>query len=89
MVREKGDPVPLEEGRLGDWSAAWEGQVRARQVAGWGSLRDQARGLSRENKGPISTTWGFGKDSADQGACCPRRNIDAGVELENIVHIEV
>ena len=61
MVRDRGDPVPLEEGRLGDWSAAWEGQVRPGQAAGWGSLRDQARGLSRENKGPISTTWGFGR----------------------------
>ena len=58
---DRGDPVPLEEGRLGDWSAAWEGQVRPGQAAGWGSLRDQARGLSRENKGPISTTWGFGR----------------------------
>ena len=89
MVRDRGDPVPLEEGRLGDWSAAWEGQVRPGQAAGWGSLRDQARGLSRENKGPISTTWGFGKDSAEQDACCSRRNIDADVELENIVHVEV
>ena len=89
MVRDRGDLAPLQERGLGDWSAAWEGQARPGQAAGWGGLRDQACDLSRETKRPIPTAWGFGENSAEQDARCSRWNINDDVELENIVHVEV
>lgn len=68
---------------------ASEGKFRAGQAAGsagvGGSLRDGASNLSRANKCPISSTWGFGKDGTKQDACRSRKNIEADAELECIL----